>query len=209
MNRLMLNNQRMISEVKGFIGDFALGSTYLLMKSWRISSESLKSLAWWLLACLWTFPKVSLKSSCHHINFLKSLLIKKNTFVLEQILILLNQLLWSQPAILIKQINLKNLLLVLSVGWTEQSSNDEWEKVSESSESDVCCENVVIVWVKELNYGNEYQQWTNTERVLEISLTFNYREWHDIVPLCWVKKLLYDRMGREWMLLQALMGQDS
>ena len=34
-----------ISVVKAFIGDLTLGSTYLLMKSCRRSSESLKSLA--------------------------------------------------------------------------------------------------------------------------------------------------------------------
>ncbi len=34
-----------ISVVNAFIGDLALGSTYLSMKSWRTSSESLKSLA--------------------------------------------------------------------------------------------------------------------------------------------------------------------
>lgn len=68
----MMEDQRATSEVNFFIGDFAPGSTYLSMKSCKMSSESLKSLAWWLLACLWIFPKVSLKSSCHQINFLKS-----------------------------------------------------------------------------------------------------------------------------------------
>ena len=55
-----------------FIGEAALGSTYLLMKSWRTSSESLKSLSLLSLACLWTFLKVSLKSSSHQIDFLTS-----------------------------------------------------------------------------------------------------------------------------------------
>jgi hypothetical protein len=45
---------------------------YLLMKSWRISSESLKSVDSWLLACLWTLERVSLKSSNHQIKRLKS-----------------------------------------------------------------------------------------------------------------------------------------
>lgn len=46
-----INNQSTY-EVKFFIGDFAFGSTYLLIKSCKRSSESLKSLAWWLFACL-------------------------------------------------------------------------------------------------------------------------------------------------------------
>ena len=57
------------------MGDTALGSTYLLMKSCMISSESLKSEALLSLACLWTFPKVSLKSSIHQIDFLTSKLL--------------------------------------------------------------------------------------------------------------------------------------
>jgi hypothetical protein len=65
--------------------------------------------------------------------------------MLEQVFILLNKFLRSEPAILIKQVDLQNLLLILSVGRTEQCRNDEWEKVSECSESDICCENVVIV----------------------------------------------------------------
>lgn len=67
------------SEVNLPMGDLADGSTYLLMKSWRMSSESLKSLAWWLLACLEILPKVSLKSSENQMNFLKSALL--NTYL--------------------------------------------------------------------------------------------------------------------------------
>jgi len=48
-----------------FIGEAALGSTYLLTKSWRMSSESLKSDYLLSLACLCTLPKVSFKSSFH------------------------------------------------------------------------------------------------------------------------------------------------
>jgi len=53
-------------------GEESLGSTYLLMKSWIMSSESLKSEELLLLACLWTFAKVSLKSSFHQTDFLTS-----------------------------------------------------------------------------------------------------------------------------------------
>ena len=49
-----------------FIGEAALGSMYLFMKSWSTISESLKSLSLLSFACLWTLPKVSLKSSSHH-----------------------------------------------------------------------------------------------------------------------------------------------
>lgn len=63
-------------------------------------------------------------------NFLKSALATKITFVLEKILILLNEFLTSQPAILVEEVDFQNLLLVLSVGWTEQGGNDEWEEVS-------------------------------------------------------------------------------
>ena len=83
--------------------------------------------------------------------------------MLEKILILLNQLLWSKPTILIEQVNFQDLLLVLSISWTKQCSNNKWEEVSECSKSNICCENVVIVWIKELSYcqnvpiTNQYQ----------------------------------------------------
>lgn len=70
--------------------------------------------------------------------------------MLEQILILLNQLLRPQPAIFVEQVNLQYLLLVFSVGSTEECSNHKGEIVSESSVSYVCCEDVVVVWVEEL-----------------------------------------------------------
>jgi hypothetical protein len=65
--------------------------------------------------------------------------------MLEEILILLDKLLASQPAILIKQVYLQNLLLVFSISRTEQGCNNEGEKVSECSESHVLGKDVVIV----------------------------------------------------------------
>lgn len=53
----MLNNEPLAN---GF-NDF--GSLYLEIKSWRTNSESLKSLALWSFACLYTPCNVYLKSS--------------------------------------------------------------------------------------------------------------------------------------------------
>lgn len=55
-----------------FIGDSALGSMYLLMKFWMISSESLKSELWLLLAWRWTELRVYSKSASHHTYLFKS-----------------------------------------------------------------------------------------------------------------------------------------
>lgn len=74
--------------VKLCMGDLSLGSTYLLMKSCKSNSESLKSLAWWLLACLYTFWRVSFKSSWNQIDFLMSEFSDNDTFVLQKILVL-------------------------------------------------------------------------------------------------------------------------
>ena len=65
--------------------------------------------------------------------------------MLEQILILLDKLLTSQPAILIKQVDLQNLLFVLSISRAKQGCDHEGEEVPESSESDILREDVVIV----------------------------------------------------------------
>lgn len=84
---------------------------------------------------LWVFEVTGMVVIGLSVNFSQSLsqiflppdkflevLIKKNlTFMLEQILILFNELLTSEPAVFIKEINFKHLLLVLSIGRTEQS----------------------------------------------------------------------------------------
>lgn len=72
------------------------------------------------------------------------------TFVLEQVFVLLYQFLASQPAIFVEKVDFQNLLLVLTVSWTEHGCHNEWEEVSECSESHVLSENVVVVRVKEL-----------------------------------------------------------
>ena len=58
-----------------FIGDSALGSTYLLMKFWTTSSESLKSELSLLFAWRWTAFRVSFKSAYHHTNLFTSTLL--------------------------------------------------------------------------------------------------------------------------------------
>lgn len=70
--------------------------------------------------------------------------------MLEEILILFNELLTSKPAVLIKEVNFKHLLLVLSIGRTEQCRDHKREKVPESSEPHVLCEDVVVVGVEKL-----------------------------------------------------------
>lgn len=70
--------------------------------------------------------------------------------MLEQVLVLLDEFLWSEPTIFIEQVNFKNLLFVFSVSRSEKGCNDEWEIISESSVSDVGGENVVVVWIEEL-----------------------------------------------------------
>ncbi len=74
----------------------------------------------------------------------------KNTFMLEQVLVLLYELLASEPAVLVKQVDFEHLLLVLWVGWAEKGRHNEGEKVSECSVSHVLSEQVVVVWVEEL-----------------------------------------------------------
>lgn len=98
-----------------FMGLLLLGSEYLLMKSWRRISESLKSEGSWSLACLCTNWRVSLKSSCHQMNLLKSALSHSVTRVLEEILVLLGELLSPQPAVLVEQVDLGDLLLVVAI----------------------------------------------------------------------------------------------
>ena len=53
-------------------GIFLFGLEYLAIKSYKINSESAKSELSWLLAYLCTLTNVSLKSSNHQTNFLKS-----------------------------------------------------------------------------------------------------------------------------------------
>ena len=72
------------------------------------------------------------------------------TFVLEQVFVLLYQFLASQPTIFVEKVDFQNLLLVLTVSWTEQGCHNEWEEVSECSVSHILSENVVVVRVKEL-----------------------------------------------------------
>ena len=89
----------------GSMGDFALGSTYLSMKSCRISSESLKSDDLLSLACLCTLAMVSLKSSCHQMLFLTSKNSKRCTGVIKHVFVLFDEFLRSKVAILIEEIH--------------------------------------------------------------------------------------------------------
>ena len=70
--------------------------------------------------------------------------------MLEEVLVLLNKLLTSQPTILIEQVDFKDLLFVFSISRAEQSCNNEWEKVPECSVPNVLGENVVVVRVEKL-----------------------------------------------------------
>ncbi len=131
------------------------------------------------------------------------------TFMLEKILVLLNQLLWPKPTIFIEQIDFQYLLFILSICWTEKSSNNEWEVVSECSESYICCENVVIVWVEKLY---SFQFITRSEPIPNaywkyrcLSITGNGIKSSHYAELLSKR---YDQMSPRKRLLLALMEQD-
>lgn len=58
------------------------------------------------------------------------------------------------------------------------------------------------------HYIKRYQEWSDTEGILEITLSFDDWEWHQIIPLCWVIIKEYGQRNQEWGPWLGLMGQD-
>lgn len=70
--------------------------------------------------------------------------------MLEEVLVLLDELLSAEPAVLVEEVDFGELGLVLAVGEEEDAGVDEGEGVAEGAEADVGGEHVVVVGVEEL-----------------------------------------------------------
>lgn len=77
--------------------------------------------------------------------------------MIEHVLVLLHQLLRSEVAILVKEIDFKNLFAVWGIGIGKEESDKEGENVSEGSVTKIGAENVVVIGVEELDrmYGTK------------------------------------------------------
>lgn len=71
--------------------------------------------------------------------------------MVKHVLVLLDELVSSQIAVLIKEVDLEDLLAIRGVGVGKDVGNEEGEDVPEGSVADVHGENVVVVRVKELS----------------------------------------------------------
>ena len=65
--------------------------------------------------------------------------------MVEEVFVLLDQLLRSEVAVLVEEVNFEDLLAVGGVCVGEDEGDEEGEHVSECSVSDILGENVVIV----------------------------------------------------------------
>ena len=70
--------------------------------------------------------------------------------MIEHVLVLLDQLLSSEVAVLIKEVDFENLLAVGGVGVGEEVGDKEGEYVAEGSVADIGGEDVVVEGVEEL-----------------------------------------------------------
>jgi hypothetical protein len=71
--------------------------------------------------------------------------------VVEKVFVLLDEFLGAEVAILIKKIDLEDLLAVGGVGIGEDVGDEEGEDVAEGAVADVGGEGVVVVGIKELH----------------------------------------------------------
>jgi hypothetical protein len=71
----------------------------------------------------------------------------------QHILVLLHQLLRTEVAVLVEQVDLEDLLAVGGVGIRKDVGHEEGENVAEGAVSDVDAEDVVVVGVEELDGG--------------------------------------------------------
>lgn len=73
--------------------------------------------------------------------------------MVKKVLVLLDELLGAEVAILIKQIDLQDLFAIWGIGISEDIGDEEGEDVSEGAVANVGGESVVVVRIKELRGG--------------------------------------------------------
>jgi hypothetical protein len=73
--------------------------------------------------------------------------------VVEEVLVLLDELLGTEVAVLVEEVDLEDLLAVGGVGISENVGDEEGEDVAEGAVAQVGREGVVVVGVKELHEG--------------------------------------------------------
>jgi hypothetical protein len=73
--------------------------------------------------------------------------------VVEQVLVLLDEFLGAQVAVLVEEVDLEDLLAVGGVGVGEDIGDQEGEDVAEGAVPDAGREGVVVVGVEELRGG--------------------------------------------------------
>lgn len=74
-----------------------------------------------------------------------------HTWVIEKVFVLLNQLLGTQVAVLVEEVDLEDLLAVWSIGVGKDIGHEEGEDVAEGTVADVGGEGIVVVGVEELS----------------------------------------------------------
>ena len=70
--------------------------------------------------------------------------------MIEQVLVLLHKFLRSEVAVLVKEVDLEDLLAIGGVGVGEDVGDEEGEDVAEGAVPDVGREGVVVVGIEEL-----------------------------------------------------------
>lgn len=96
--------------------------------------------------------------------------------MLKQVLVLLNQLLGSEPIVLIEQIHSHEVVVEVVEDFADQYGVDEGEKVPSVSESYIAGEGIVVI-------GVETEVCENTAPIKEIACIVDYWVGHDVVPL--------------------------
>ena len=71
--------------------------------------------------------------------------------MIEQVLVLLHKFLRSEVAVLVKEVDLEDLLAIGGVGVGEDVGDEEGEDVAEGAVADVGGEGVVVIGVEELS----------------------------------------------------------
>jgi len=81
-----------------------------------------------------------------------------DTWVTKQVLVLLDKLLRSEVAILVKKVGFENLFTIWWVCISKDVGNKEGENVSEGSVANVDAQGIIVIGVKELD------RWMGTNR---------------------------------------------
>lgn len=71
--------------------------------------------------------------------------------MLEEILVLLYKLLGSEPAILVEEVNLEDISAILGICLIKAIPDEQWDDISEHSETNVGSESVVVIRIEPLH----------------------------------------------------------